>query len=341
MHRLERVGQPVEAAVERGDLARERRHAAVHAADVGADPVEAIVDGVEVMLEGRDVCAHPDELAVHRLDALGEAREVLERSGEEVDDVAGDRHDDPRRPRDGSRTPEDRVAHEGGARGARGPRFGGPGTGWLGRPHDAPDTTLRDRMAAPDPTPPQGEEARDARRALRARLASGPLLGAVAKVDVRVYRAIRQTARPNALHDVVHGYSALGEHAALWLALGAGGALLDGPVRRPRWRRATTSVLAAYLLNVALKNVFRRRRPSQEDLPHLTMTPTGLSFPSAHASSSFAAARAYSGLLPAPALYAAASAMALSRVYLGVHYPTDIAVGATVGTIVGSAGQTP
>jgi undecaprenyl-diphosphatase len=94
-----------------------------------------------------------------------------------------------------------------------------------------------------------------------------------------------------------------------------------------------------YLANTALKSVLQRKRPALEDLPALIATPTKLSFPSAHSSSSFAAARAYSALLPAGALYAVAVPMACSRVYLGVHYPSDIAVGALLGTLIGSAGR--
>lgn len=177
-----------------------------------------------------------------------------------------------------------------------------------------------------------------ARTSLRLLLRGGPIAKALARADLATYRAIRSTARPPEVVRVVSRFSSTGEHAALWLVVGLAGTAFDVE-RRPRWKRAATGVGCAYLANFALKNVFRRKRPLLEELPQLIKTPTALSFPSAHATSSFAAARAYSPLLPTGPLYAVAGAMALSRVYLGVHYPTDIVAGATFGTIMGSAAR--
>jgi membrane-associated phospholipid phosphatase len=193
------------------------------------------------------------------------------------------------------------------------------------------------RGTTPPPAEPAEPAEPGARRSLRALLRAGPAARAIARADLRLYRAIRSSARPPAL-GVVGRFSSLGEHAAIWLVLGAAGMAVDRR-RRERWRRAATAVAGTYALNTAIKGVFRRARPTLEDLPALIATPTALSFPSAHASSSFAAARAYSALLPAGPLYATAAAMALSRVYLGVHYPTDIAAGALLGTVAGSAGR--
>ena len=88
-------------------------------------------------------------------------------------------------------------------------------------------------------------------------------------------------------------------------------------------------VLIAFVANTAIKQVVRRSRPDLgPDLPPLVSTISGRSYPSAHATTSFAAAGALSRVLPAPPLYAAAGAMALTRPYLGVHYPSDVVAGA-------------
>jgi undecaprenyl-diphosphatase len=127
-------------------------------------------------------------------------------------------------------------------------------------------------------------------------------------------------------------FSRLGEHGAIWLALGAAASALDAPEQRPQWRRATAAVAGAYALNTALKLVVRRPRPAGQ----LTSAPTQLSFPSAHAATSFAGARAFSRAgAPAAPLYALAGALALSRLYLGMHHPSDVLAGALLGTAVG------
>lgn len=156
-------------------------------------------------------------------------------------------------------------------------------------------------------------------------------------LDERLLRVARTRGHGDPrIERAVAQFSRLGEHGGIWLAIGATGWALDRP-RAKEWLRAVETVAGTYALNTAIKLAVRRRRPELPGLPALTGTPTQLSFPSAHASTSFAAAGLYTRLgLPARVLYALAVKLSLSRLYLGVHYPSDVLAGALLGAIVGS-----
>ena len=126
-----------------------------------------------------------------------------------------------------------------------------------------------------------------------------------------------------------------GENGLLWNALAVAGGVVSAR-RRDDYVRAVETVLVTLVLNTAVKYAVRRARPVLEaELPALTPVLSGRSYPSAHASTSFAGARALSAAgLPSAPLHAVAVAMAVSRPYLGVHYPSDVVAGAFLGDAV-------
>jgi len=131
-------------------------------------------------------------------------------------------------------------------------------------------------------------------------------------------------------------YAWTGEYGRVWIVAALGGALVDRR-RRGRWLWAALGVPLTLILNFFVKTAVRRERPRLEDVEAAGPLPASLSFPSAHAATSFAGATLIGALAPPlrPGLYVAAGLMAFTRPYLGVHYPSDVVAGAVVGTVLG------
>ncbi|MCL7429004.1 phosphatase PAP2 family protein [Streptomyces sp. YS415] len=172
-------------------------------------------------------------------------------------------------------------------------------------------------------------------------------------LDHRILSALRVYGCDPRVAGAARALSWAGEHGALWLAAGLAGAAVDG-ARRGAWVRGTALTAGAHLVSMGVKRVVRRPRPAHVE--PLVRTAGRHSFPSSHAASAAAAAVAFGmlatcrggggGRTTAPlattatrvALPPLATAMCLSRLVVGVHYPSDVAAGAALGALTACAG---
>ena len=124
--------------------------------------------------------------------------------------------------------------------------------------------------------------------------------------------------------------SHVGEHALGWMAIAAAGMAVD-PARRGRWAMVGVGSFGAHATSVVVKRVVRRRRPDHPSVAVGVGTPSKLSFPSSHATSTTAFALLAGSVTGVPVAPALVPVMLASRLVLGVHYPSDVVAGAAVG----------
>jgi membrane-associated phospholipid phosphatase len=155
--------------------------------------------------------------------------------------------------------------------------------------------------------------------------------------EVRILSKIQSTvgAQPGAV-AIARGMSHFGEHALGWVAIAGIGAALDAP-RRRQWAGVAVGAVGSHAASIVIKRVVRRPRPNDPSVRINVSTPSKLSFPSSHATSTTAAAVLLGRLtgLPLPAVLV--PPMLLSRLVLGVHYPTDVLAGSALGALSAAA----
>lgn len=163
------------------------------------------------------------------------------------------------------------------------------------------------------------------------------LLGAIHNMDVLMFLWMMKRKHIGLWVRLCQGISRTADGFAypfiaivIWLSHGLQGTLF-----------ALTLAMAFALerpLYFVLKNGLKRHRPaaSLPDYQSFVIPSDQFSFPSGHTSGAFAFATALALYFPqtAPLAYAWATLVGVSRVTLGVHFPTDTVAGATMGTLI-------
>lgn len=164
------------------------------------------------------------------------------------------------------------------------------------------------------------------------------MLEIIQTVDETILLWIQETVRQGWLNPLVEFYTTLGNGGLLWIVLSL--ALLCW---RPTRRVGAVSLLALAIgflcTNVAVKPLIQRPRPytAVEGLIPLLTSGDPNSFPSGHTCAAFAAGMIWLRTLPwkwgRVLAVVLAVCMGLSRLYVGVHYPTDVLAGAVIGSL--------
>jgi undecaprenyl-diphosphatase len=157
-------------------------------------------------------------------------------------------------------------------------------------------------------------------------------------IDARAFMAVNNLPHTPYMDEQISLLSDLGKGPG-WVAGSCWLAIRDGS----RGRRAALAAVAAMfgavgLVQGPIKSLAPRRRPFATRLAIVVgKEPVDSSFPSGHTAGSFAAATALAAFYPEdrPLLLLFASAVGVSRVYLGHHFLSDVLIGAGLGALIG------
>lgn len=173
------------------------------------------------------------------------------------------------------------------------------------------------------------------------------ILESISSFDHSVLKAVNSTMRSGFFDSIMPYITKLGDDGIFWIAL-ALILLIPKKTRRTGAAMGVAMLIGLIIGNGLLKNIIARPRPfdiSDTVVPRNSLLidpPTDYSFPSGHTLASFEAATALykDHTLYGFAAFVLALLIAFSRIYLQVHYPSDVLGGAILGFLFGLLGST-
>lgn len=159
----------------------------------------------------------------------------------------------------------------------------------------------------------------------------------IQKIDAQILLFIQQYIRQDMMNWFWKGVTFLGDGGWFWIVLGVA-LLIPKKTRRSGFAALLALLIGSAVTNLVLKTAVARIRPydAVEGLFPLVRKLKDYSFPSGHTCASFSCAVVYYKMYPdikGKGAMALAVLIALSRLYVGVHYPTDVLAGAIVGWV--------
>ncbi len=165
------------------------------------------------------------------------------------------------------------------------------------------------------------------------------MLTAITEIDSQILIYIQENIRCGWLTPIMKFITTLGNAGMFWIVLSV--VLLLFKKTRPIGLTCALALLFSLLVNnMLIKNIVARPRPYTviSNLTILVSKPGEFSFPSGHTASSFAAATVLFYTVKSKWGIVAmvwAALIGFSRLYVGVHYPTDVICGMLSGIILG------
>lgn len=163
-------------------------------------------------------------------------------------------------------------------------------------------------------------------------------MDAILEWDASVLLWIQENMRTDLMTTIMKAITRLGDGGCLWIALTVM-LLVLGKTRKVGATSALALIITFVTVNLGIKNAVARIRPYEviEGLTNLVDKQKDFSFPSGHSAHAFAVGVVILILMPKKIgvpIFIISILMAYSRLYIGVHYPTDVIAGALIGTLI-------